>query len=198
MASLRNEVRRCAEELRDGIAEVVFYKEGRSWNSSVFYLDAKDRIERDDLPELRRIVEIDPRALVVDYYNSAIMEDDGIEWMVSRVRYLYDSQDEEEGILAGMLQADAEQGDPEVSEKEKSVQRVSDFLKSFGKKTFTEEQAKDAGLSDLDIDCGILAGLIRQNTARSDYHGKIVDIRFMNYQTATLYEDGYEKWRRIG
>lgn len=197
MASLRNEVRRYAEELRGCIAEVVFYKEGRSWSGWKFYLDAHDRIQRDDLPELRRIVEIDPRALVVDYYNSAIFESDGIEWMTDRVRYLYESQ-MGEGILAGMLQADAEKGDPEISEKEKSVKRVSDFLKSFGKKTFTEEQAKDAGLSDLDIDCGILAGLIRQNTARSDYHGKIVDIRFLNYQTATVYEDGYEKWRRIG
>ena len=39
MASLRDTVKEYQEELRDGIAWVAFWKEGRSWNAEYFHLD---------------------------------------------------------------------------------------------------------------------------------------------------------------
>ena len=44
MASLRDTVKQYQEELRDGIAWVVFWREGRSWNGEDFYLDAGDSL----------------------------------------------------------------------------------------------------------------------------------------------------------
>ena len=40
MASLRDSVKDYQEELRDGIAWVAFWKEGRSWNLLLQYLQA--------------------------------------------------------------------------------------------------------------------------------------------------------------
>ena len=39
MASLRDSVKDYQEELRDGIAWVAFWKEGRSWNAELFHLE---------------------------------------------------------------------------------------------------------------------------------------------------------------
>ena len=40
MASLRDTVKQYQEELRDGIAWIAFWREGRSWNGDYFYLEA--------------------------------------------------------------------------------------------------------------------------------------------------------------
>ena len=39
MASLRDTVKDYQDELRDGIAWVAFWKQGRSWNAEYFHLD---------------------------------------------------------------------------------------------------------------------------------------------------------------
>ena len=39
MASLRDSVKDYQEELRDGIAWVAFWKQGRSWNAELFHLE---------------------------------------------------------------------------------------------------------------------------------------------------------------
>ena len=39
MASLRDTVKQYQEELRDGIAWIAFWREGRSWNGEDFYAD---------------------------------------------------------------------------------------------------------------------------------------------------------------
>lgn len=44
MASLRDTVKQYQEELRDGIAWIAFWREGRSWNGEDFYLDAGDSL----------------------------------------------------------------------------------------------------------------------------------------------------------
>lgn len=41
MASLRDSVKDYQEELRDGIAWVAFWKEGRSWNAELFHLEVQ-------------------------------------------------------------------------------------------------------------------------------------------------------------
>ena len=42
MASLRDTVKDYQDELRDGIAWVAFWKQGRSWNAEYFHLDMDD------------------------------------------------------------------------------------------------------------------------------------------------------------
>ena len=44
MASLRDTVKDYQDELRDGIAWVAFWKQGRSWNAEYFYLDMDDAL----------------------------------------------------------------------------------------------------------------------------------------------------------
>ena len=43
MASLRDTVKDYQDELRDGIAWVAFWKQGRSWNAEYFHLDMDDK-----------------------------------------------------------------------------------------------------------------------------------------------------------
>ena len=45
MASLRDSVKDYQEELRDGIAWVAFWKEGRSWNAELFHLEVDGTLE---------------------------------------------------------------------------------------------------------------------------------------------------------
>ena len=49
MASLRDTVKDYQDELRDGIAWVAFWKQGRSWNAEYFHLDSSLRC-RANLP----------------------------------------------------------------------------------------------------------------------------------------------------
>ena len=49
MASLRDTVKDYQDELRDGIAWVAFWKQGRSWNAEYFHLDMDDT-QDDPLP----------------------------------------------------------------------------------------------------------------------------------------------------
>ena len=44
MASLRDTVKDYQDELRDGIAWVAFWKQGRSWNAEYFHLDMDDTV----------------------------------------------------------------------------------------------------------------------------------------------------------
>ena len=44
MASLRDTVKDYQDELRDGIAWVAFWKQGRSWNAEYFHLDMDDTL----------------------------------------------------------------------------------------------------------------------------------------------------------
>lgn len=48
MAALRDVVRNLQEELRGGIAWVVFWREGTSWDGKSVYLDDDDLLTKDD------------------------------------------------------------------------------------------------------------------------------------------------------
>ena len=54
MASLRDTVKQYQEELRDGIAWVVFWREGRSWNGEDFYLDAGDSLTAEQKSHIQK------------------------------------------------------------------------------------------------------------------------------------------------
>ena len=60
MASLRDSVKDYQEELRDGIAWVAFWKEGRSWNAELFHLEVDGTLEPFDRSRLEEIKAADP------------------------------------------------------------------------------------------------------------------------------------------
>ena len=76
MASLRNTVKDYQDELRDGIAWVAFWREGRSWNADYFYLEPDDAIQALDRNRLEEIREADPAAVMLNsYYCGHLGED---------------------------------------------------------------------------------------------------------------------------
>lgn len=69
MASLRTVVGRFRDELREGIAKVIFWKEGRSWNAEAFWLSDDGCFELEDRDRVAEILETDMNAIAVDGYN---------------------------------------------------------------------------------------------------------------------------------
>ena len=69
MAALNKIAREYADEIRDGIAWVIVWKEGRSWDATAVWLDPDtDTFEPEDLELARKILEKDPKAVMVNGY----------------------------------------------------------------------------------------------------------------------------------
>ncbi len=93
MASLQDAVKDCQNELRDGIAWVVFWREGRSWNSDYLYLElGSDTISYDDIGKWKEISSIDPRAVALNgYYCGHLAEDMRLDELTAGVRWHYEN-----------------------------------------------------------------------------------------------------------
>ena len=65
MASLRDMVSEYQDDLRNGIAWLAFWREGRSWQAEAFHLDLDDTLYPEDRARLAEIQAADPRAVVV-------------------------------------------------------------------------------------------------------------------------------------
>ena len=92
MASLRYIVNQFKEELREGIAWVAFWKEGRLWNGEYFYLDSEERLSVKDKTRLEEICSMDAGAVMVNgYYCSYFREDMSITEMAFGVRCHYEN-----------------------------------------------------------------------------------------------------------
>ena len=53
-------------DLRNGIAWLAFWREGRSWQAEAFHLDLDDTLYPEDRARLAEIQAADPRAVVVN------------------------------------------------------------------------------------------------------------------------------------
>lgn len=99
MASLRTMVGLYKDELREGIAHVAFWKEGRSWNASAFWLNHDDQIEEEDLPEVLDILAVDPNAILLNGYTDCpfnnLCDDPGctIDFMAAHIKWRYEMED---------------------------------------------------------------------------------------------------------
>lgn len=95
MASLRDAVKDNANELRDGIPWVVFWRDGRSWNSEAVFFSmdyAADTIDPDDIGRLQHINQTDPRAVALNgYYCGRLGEDMTIDELTRGVRWHYEN-----------------------------------------------------------------------------------------------------------
>lgn len=90
MASLRTVVGRYRDELREGIATVVFWKEGRSWNAEAFWLTDEGCFELEDRDRVNEILETDMNAIAVDGYNECPFTSCDEDGKVSDVGFMAD------------------------------------------------------------------------------------------------------------
>ena len=97
MASLREAARAVLDDARDAIGYLIIWKEGRSWNSEVYYEVQYDdydgwKIESDVIEDLQEIVEADPNAIAVNAYydNLGELEDMTLDSLVDGIRYQYE------------------------------------------------------------------------------------------------------------
>ena len=92
MANLKVTTSMFRDELRDGIADVVFWKEKRSWKAEAFWSDpitgayAEEEYER-----MKEILDIDSSAIVINgYWNCPFTEESSVEFMSDHIRRRYE------------------------------------------------------------------------------------------------------------
>ena len=92
MASLRDVVSEYQDDLRNGIAWLAFWSEGRSWQAEAFHLDLDDTLYPEDRARLAEIQAADPQAVVVNgYYSGYLGEEMSVAELVAGVRHHYDN-----------------------------------------------------------------------------------------------------------
>ena len=115
MASLRDSVKDYQEELRDGIAWVAFWKEGRSWNAELFHLEVDGTLEPFDRSRLEEIKAADPTAVILNgYYCGHLGENMSLDELTAGVRYHYENSMND---LDGFIGAHDDRLPPEVIEE---------------------------------------------------------------------------------
>ena len=119
MASLRDTVKDYQDELRDGIAWVAFWKQGRSWNAEYFYLDMDDTLYPEDRSRLEEIKSIDPAAVILNgYYCGHLGEDMSLDELTAGVRYHYENSMND---IDGFIGAHDDRLPPEVIEEARAA-----------------------------------------------------------------------------
>lgn len=93
MAALNAIAREYADEIRDGIAWVIVWKTGRSWNAEAFWLNCDDdTFKLEDLERAREISEQDPSAVMVNgYYCGHFGEDMTVAELAAGIRWHYEN-----------------------------------------------------------------------------------------------------------
>ena len=119
MASLRDTVKDYQDELRDGIAWVAFWKQGRSWNAEYFHLDMDDTLYPEDRSRLEEIKSIDPAAVILNgYYCGHLGEDMSLDELTAGVRYHYENSMND---IDGFIGAHDDRLPPEVIEEARAA-----------------------------------------------------------------------------
>jgi len=119
MASLRDSVKDYQEELRDGIAWVAFWKQGRSWNAELFHLEVDGTLEPFDRSRLEEIKAADPAAVILNgYYCGHLGEDMSLDELTAGVRYHYENSMND---LDGFIGAHDDRLPPEVIEEARAA-----------------------------------------------------------------------------
>ena len=118
-ASLRDTVKQYQEELRDGIAWVAFWREGRSWNGEDFYLDAGDSLTAEQESRLEEIRQKDPAAVILNsYYCGYLAGDMTVDELTAGVRRHYENGYND---VADFIAAHDDTLSPEVLEKARAL-----------------------------------------------------------------------------
>ena len=93
MAAINTIAKDWADELRDGIAWVIVWKTGRSWNATAVWLNSDtDTFEPEDLEQARKILEQDPNAVMLNgYYCGHFGEDMTVAELAAGIRWHYEN-----------------------------------------------------------------------------------------------------------
>lgn len=93
MAALNAIAREWADELREGIAWVIVWKTGRSWNAQAVWLNCDDdTFEPEDLELARKVLEQDPNAVMLNgYYCGHFGEDMTAAELAAGIRWHYEN-----------------------------------------------------------------------------------------------------------
>ena len=119
MASLRDTVKQYQEELRDGIAWIAFWCEGRSWNGEDFYLDTGDSLTAEQKSRLEEIRQKDPAAVILNsYYCGYLAGDMTVDELTTGVRRHYENGYND---VADFIAAHDDTLSPEVLEKARAL-----------------------------------------------------------------------------
>ena len=119
MASLRDTVKDYQDELRDGIAWVAFWKQGRSWNAEYFHLDMDGTLYPEDRSRLEEIKSTDPAAVILNgYYCGHLGEDMSLDELTAGVRYHYENSMND---IDGFIGAHDDRLPPEVIEEARAT-----------------------------------------------------------------------------
>ena len=119
MASLRDTGKDYQDELRDGIAWVAFWKQGRSWNAEYFHLDMDDTLYPEDRSRLEEIKSTDPAAVILNgYYCGHLGEDMSLDELTAGVRYHYENSMND---IDGFIGAHDDRLPPEVIEEARAA-----------------------------------------------------------------------------
>ena len=144
MASLRDTVKEYQEELRNGIAWVAFWKEGRSWNAEYFHLDVTDTLYPEDRSRLEEIKAADPAAVILNgYYCGQLGEDMSLDELTAGVRYHYENSMND---LDGFIEAHDDRLPPELIEKARAVAHAAGL--PFSEKPYRDDEDFDPYIFD--------------------------------------------------
>ena len=144
MASLRDSVKDYQEELRDGIAWVAFWKQGRSWNAELFHLEVDGTLEPFDRSRLEEIKAADPAAVILNgYYCGQLGEDMSLDELTAGVRYHYENSMND---LDGFIGAHDDRLPPEVIEKTRAAAHAAGL--PFSEKPYRDGEDFDPYIFD--------------------------------------------------
>ena len=144
MASLRDSVKDYQEELRDGIAWVAFWKQGRSWNAELFHLEVDGTLEPFDRSRLEEIKAADPAAVILNgYYCGQLGEDMSLDELTAGVRYHYENSMND---LDGFIGAHDDRLPPEVIEKTRAAAHAAGL--PFSEKPYRDGEDFDPYVFD--------------------------------------------------
>ena len=108
----RDMVSEYQDDLRNGIAWLAFWREGRSWQAETFHLDLDDTLYPEDRARLTEIQAADPQAVVVNgYYSGYLGEEMNVAELAAGVRHHYDN-----GLnnIAPFMEAHSDELPPDV------------------------------------------------------------------------------------
>ena len=185
MASLREAVKNNQEELRDGIAWVAFWREGRSWNSESFHLEMGETLYPEDKMRLAEIQAADPKAVVLNsYYCGYLEEGMGLDGLAAGVRYHYENSLND---VARFIEAHDDVLPPEVLEEARAKAHEAGL--PFYEKPYNGEDIDpyvyDGHMSIEDYE--LMHRLMEQDKERSDRVNEVFSIQIHNRQ---LFEQG--------
>ena len=187
MASLRDMVSEYQDDLRNGIAWLAFWREGRSWQAEAFHLDLDDTLYPEDRARLAEIQAADPRAVVVNgYYSGYLGEEMNVAELAAGVRHHYDN-----GLnnISPFIEAHSDELPPDVLEaaREKAHTAGLPFYERPYRGDDIDPYTYDGHMSIEDYE--LMQKLMEQDQERREPVSEVFSILLHNRQR---YEQGKE------